>query len=193
MSIKIEEDTVHDPECSSLTPNPDPEFFTVNTDAVTISEVVCPAVGRTPTPGHAPKFGGNGRNPALIVTQNGNTYRCNTRTRTNKTKKSTFVFDCNQRRYQNCPFRFQAKIILTDDPKNSEFWTKENWKILEVFENHTCDETKKDRDRIKQETRLKNEKIKQSERDERIQKYNRTSNYVCIAPFTKFEESDFTI
>ena len=75
MSIKTEEDTVSDSECSSLTLKPDPEFFTVNSEALSINEVVCPAVGRTPTHGHAPKFGGNGWNPALIVTQNRNTYR----------------------------------------------------------------------------------------------------------------------
>ena len=154
----MEEDTVLDPEGSSLNKNSDPEFFTVNTEAITIIKVVGPGVStRWPTSGHAPKFGGNGRNPALIVTQNEKTYRCNTRTRTNKTKKSTFVFDCSKRRNQNCPFRFQAKIILTDDPKNSEFWTKENWNILEVFENHTCDQTETDRKQIMQERkRLKN-------------------------------------
>ena len=72
----MEEDTVLDPEGYSLNKNSDPEFFTVNTEAITIIKVVGPGVStRWPTSGHAPKFGGNGRNPALIVTQNEKTYR----------------------------------------------------------------------------------------------------------------------
>ena len=103
------------------------------------------------------------------MTQNGNFYRCFTRTRTNNTKKRTFVFDCSKRRKQNCPFRFQAKVILTNDPKNNEFWIKENWKILEVLVNHTCDETERERKWIKQEkTRVKDEKIKKIHTHERI-------------------------
>ena len=113
---------------------------------------------------------GTSINPTLIVTQNENTYRCNKRTKSDKTKKGIFMFACSKRVRQNCPFRFQAKMIFTDDPKKSEFWIKENWKILEIFENHTCDETGKERDRIKLErTRLKNEIIKKLERNERIQ------------------------
>ena len=129
----MQEDTADvDPDGSSLI-NPNP----ANREAVTIIEVAGRAVDRVPTPGQIIP---NGKKPTLIVTRNGNTYRCHTRTRT-KAQKSTFTFDCSKRRRKNCPFRFQAKIILTDDPKNSEFWIKENWKILEVFENHTCDET----------------------------------------------------
>ena len=39
MSIKVDEDSVLNPESSNLTLNPNPEFFTVNCEAITIIEV----------------------------------------------------------------------------------------------------------------------------------------------------------
>ena len=143
MSIKVEKNTVLDPECSSEIIIPDPDFFTVNCDAITVTEV-------------AGRAGGTGKNPILIVTQNGNTYRCNKRTKSDKTKKGIFMFACTKRPSQNCPFRFQAKMTLTEDPKNSQFWIKENWEIFKVFEDHTCVEF---REKYKLErARLENEK-----------------------------------
>ena len=109
----------------------------------------------------------NAKNPTLIVTQNENIYRCNKRTKSDKTKKGIFMFACNKRGRQNCPFRFQAKMIFTDDPKKDEFWITENWKILVIYDNHTCT---LERDRIKLErTRLKNEIFKKFERNEGIE------------------------
>ena len=75
--IKVEEDSVHDQERSSLILNSDTDFFTMNCDVITVIEVT----GRA---------GGLGKNPILIVTQNGNTYRCNKRTKSDKTKKGIF-------------------------------------------------------------------------------------------------------
>ena len=55
-------------------------------------------------------------------------------------------------------------MIFTDDPKKDEFWITENWKILVIYDNHTCT---LERDRIKLErTRLKNEIFKKFERNE---------------------------
>ena len=144
--IKVEEDSVHEPECSSLNLNSDTDFFTVNCDVITVIDVARKS-----------------ENPILIVTQNGNTYRCNKRTKSDKTKKGIFLFACTKRSTQSCPFRFQAKMTLTEDPKNIQFWTKENWEIFKVFENHTCVQTKREPERIKQKrARVKNGTLKKS-------------------------------
>ena len=151
--IKVEEDSVHEPECSSLTLNSDTDFFTVNCDVITVIDVARKS-----------------ENPILIVSQNGNTYRCTKRTNSYKTKKGIFLFACTKRSCsQRCPFRFRAKMTLTEDPKDSQFWTKENWEIFKVFENHTCVETKREPERIKQKrARVKNGTLKKVEKMIRI-------------------------
>ena len=60
-------------------------------------------------------------------------------------------------------------MTLTEDPKDSQFWTKENWEIFKVFENHTCVETKREPERIKQKrARVKNGTLKKVEKMIRI-------------------------
>ena len=81
---------------------------------------------------HAP----SSKRPIILLKQNGKNYRCRKAAQT----PNHMTFICSKREWSGCSFRMFAKMLITKDPSNENFWSVENWKISELFVLHTCSE-----------------------------------------------------